>query len=314
METEMVTGPGHRRPRSRSPRSWPATTCWPCPVVDDDGRLVGIVTHDDVIDVVVQEATEDVHRMGAVGPIEENYLEAGFVTVWRKRAFWLACLFVAELFTIHGPGALRGRHRRGAWSSSLFVPLCISTGGNSGSQAATLITRALALGQVTSRDWLRVLRPRAAHGPGPGADAGVIGFLAATLAAGESSAGNGALAGCWPWSSPRPWRHLPVGHLVGSMLPLVFKRLGIDPGIASSPFGRHVRGRDRHRHLLLHRQVVPVAQFLIVQGPRRLFGRAAGVEVRLQQDLGRHPVAALLALPVASGPPSPQMPPPPRPS
>src|SRR5439155_25537910 len=69
------------------------------PVVDDEGRLVGIVTHDDVIDVVVQEATEDVHMMGAVQPLAENYLEAPFVTIWRKRAFWLACLFGAELFT-----------------------------------------------------------------------------------------------------------------------------------------------------------------------------------------------------------------------
>src|SRR5262249_23598597 len=71
------------------------------PVVDDQGRLVGIVTHDDVIDVVVQEATEDVHRMGGVGPIAENYLKADFVTVWRKRTFWLACLFIAELFTFN---------------------------------------------------------------------------------------------------------------------------------------------------------------------------------------------------------------------
>src|SRR5262249_40570519 len=70
-----------------------------CPVVDENNRLVGIITHDDIMDVVVQEATEDVHRLGAVGPIAENYLTANFVTVWRKRAFWLACLFVAELFT-----------------------------------------------------------------------------------------------------------------------------------------------------------------------------------------------------------------------
>src|SRR4029079_15202934 len=69
------------------------------PVVDEQNRMVGIVTHDDVIDVVVQEATEDAHRMGAVEPMAENYLTANFITVWRKRAFWLACLFVAELFT-----------------------------------------------------------------------------------------------------------------------------------------------------------------------------------------------------------------------
>ena len=85
--------------REKVAKRWPSYDLLAMPVVDDQGRLVGIVTHDDVIDVVVQEATEDVHRMGAVGPMAENYLKADFVTVWRKRAFWLACLFVAELFT-----------------------------------------------------------------------------------------------------------------------------------------------------------------------------------------------------------------------
>jgi magnesium transporter len=117
------------------------------PVVDEQGRMVGIVTHDDVIDVVVQEATEDVHRMGAVGPIAENYLQASFVTVWRKRAFWLSLLFLAELFTFTAMAFFEDAIAE-VVVLSLFVPLCISTGGNSGSQAATLITRAIALGQV----------------------------------------------------------------------------------------------------------------------------------------------------------------------
>ena len=127
------------------------------PVVDDEGRLVGIVTHDDVIDVVVSEATEDVHRMGGVGPLPENYLEADFFTVWRKRVVWLAALFIAEMFTFnamaHFDDALKA-----VTVLALFVPLCLSTGGNSGSQAATLITRAMALGQVTVGDWFRVVR------------------------------------------------------------------------------------------------------------------------------------------------------------
>src|SRR6185503_2644042 len=127
------------------------------PVVDDQNRMVGIITHDDVMDVVVQEATEDVHRMGAVAPMAENYLTADFVTVWRKRAFWLACLFVAELFTFTALSYFDEAINR-IVVLALFVPLCISTGGNSGSQAATLITRAMALGQVTLRDWGRVLR------------------------------------------------------------------------------------------------------------------------------------------------------------
>src|SRR5581483_2239972 len=146
------------------------------PVVDDQGRMVGIITHDDVIDVVVEEATEDVHRMGGVAPLAENYLTANFVTVWRKRAFWLACLFVAELFTFTALSHFDEAINR-LVVLALFVPLCISTGGNSGSQAATLITRALALGHVTLRDWRRVLRHELAMGLVLGLTLGVIGFV-----------------------------------------------------------------------------------------------------------------------------------------
>jgi magnesium transporter len=150
------------------------------PVVDESGRLVGIITHDDVMDVVVSEATEDVHRMGAVGPMEENYLQASFVRIWRNRAVWLSCLFVAELFTFTALA-----HFEDAIAEvvvlSLFVPLCISTGGNSGSQAATLITRALALGQVAARDWLRVLRHEVAMGLALGLALGCIAFVRASL-------------------------------------------------------------------------------------------------------------------------------------
>jgi magnesium transporter len=281
------------------------------PVVDDSNRLVGIITHDDVIDVVVQEATEDAHRMGAVGPLAENYLKANFVTVWRKRAFWLACLFLAELFTFTALA-----HFEDAISQmvvlSLFVPLVISTGGNSGSQAATLITRAMALGQVQLKDWLAVFRHELTLGLALGGTLGVIGFVRAsftpqdvrssspprnetfqvilpkgapllvadkqrTIAIPEgarqelrSEAGMKVRLpegqelpapvqtgqeityqfppGC---TMPRPavpiWRLAIVigtavasiclwGTLVGSMLPLAFKRLGVDPGIASSPF------------------------------------------------------------------------------
>src|SRR5438477_3675711 len=150
------------------------------PVVDDEGRLVGIVTHDDVIDVVVQEATEDVHLMGGVGPMAENYLEAPFVTIWRKRAFWLACLFGAELFTFTALSHFEDEIGK-LVVLSLFVPLCISTGGNSGSQAATLITRAMALGQLTVSNWARVLRHELAMGVVLGLTLGAIGFIRAGL-------------------------------------------------------------------------------------------------------------------------------------
>jgi magnesium transporter len=146
------------------------------PVLDDQNRMVGIITYDDVIDVVVQEATEDVHKMGAVGPLAENYLHADFVTVWRKRSFWLACLFVAELFTFTALTYFDEAINR-VVVLALFVPLCISTGGNSGSQAATLITRAMALGQVTLRDWATVLRHELLMGVVLGLTLGAIGFV-----------------------------------------------------------------------------------------------------------------------------------------
>ena len=103
------------------------------PVVDEERRLLGIITHDDVIDVVVEEATEDAHRMGGVAPITENVLTAGFATVWRRRAGWLSILFVAELFTFTALAQFEDAIAA-VVALSLFVPLCISTGGNSGSR------------------------------------------------------------------------------------------------------------------------------------------------------------------------------------
>ncbi|HYT95114.1 MAG TPA: magnesium transporter [Gemmataceae bacterium] len=146
------------------------------PVVDSDKRLVGIITHDDVIDVMVEEATEDVQRMAGVGVMVEDYLEANLFTVWKKRAVWLACLFGAELLTYtmlsHFEDTIKA-----VVVLALFIPLCISTGGNSGSQAATLITRAMALGQISTRDWWRVLRHELAMGLILGLTLGVIGFV-----------------------------------------------------------------------------------------------------------------------------------------
>jgi magnesium transporter len=146
------------------------------PVVDDEGRLVGIVTHDDVMDVVVEQATEDVHRLGGLGPLAENYLEAPFVTIWRTRAFWLACLFGAELFTFTALSHFEDEIGK-LVVLSLFVPLCISTGGNSGSQAATLITRAMALGQLSLGSWMKVLRHEVIMGVALGGALAVIAFV-----------------------------------------------------------------------------------------------------------------------------------------
>jgi len=204
------------------------------PVVDDQNRLVGIITHDDVLDVMIEEATEDAQQMGAIVPMAEDYLEAPFLTIWRKRAMWLSCLFVAELFTFTALAHFEDQIAA-VLALSLFVPLCISTGGNSGSQAATLITRAIALGQLSPSDWWRTLRHELLVGLALGLTLGAIGFVRASLTP-TAVLGNAdrwalalvigqAVAAICLW-----------GTLVGSMLPLVFKRLGFDPGYASSPF------------------------------------------------------------------------------
>jgi magnesium transporter len=203
------------------------------PVVDKDGKLVGIMTHDDVIDAVVQEATEDAQRMGGVGVIEENYLEASFAKVWRKRAFWLSFLFVGGLLTIIALASFQEALAE-VIVLTLFIPLCIGTGGNSGSQAATLVTRALALGQLTARDWLRVLRHELLMGLALGLSLGVIGFGICFLLP-DSVRGGVA----W-WQLGLVVSQAVVviclwGTVVGSMLPLLFRSLGWDPAVASSP-------------------------------------------------------------------------------
>lgn len=199
------------------------------PVVDENNRLVGIVTHDDIMDVVVQEATEDVHRLGAVGPMTENYLETKFIVVWRNRAVWLAFLFVSGMLTISAMQLFESAIQR-VVVLSLFIPICISTGGNSGAQAATLITRALALGQVSGRDWWRVLRHELVMGLALGLTLGAFGFVCGYLTD----------------YTDRPRLALTVslaviciclwGTIVGSMLPLILRKAGIDPAIASNPF------------------------------------------------------------------------------
>lgn len=206
------------------------------PVVDNEHHLLGIITHDDVIDVVQEEATEDVYRMGAVAPLveHEHYLETSFATIWRKRTVWLSCLFIAELFTFTALAHFESAIEK-VLALSLFVPLCISTGGNSGSQAATLITRAMALGQISLADWWRVLKHELLMGIALGLTLGAIGFVRAALTP-EAVLGN---ADRWTLAFVISQAVTIIclwGTLVGSMLPLVFRRLGFDPGYASSPF------------------------------------------------------------------------------
>jgi len=205
------------------------------PVIDEQGRMVGIITHDDAIDVVVQAATEDVHRMGAVSAGPENYLEANFRQNWQRRAGWLSLLFVAGLFTI-----LALAHFQDALAEvlvlTLFIPLCIGTGGNSGSQAATLITRALALGQLTVSDWAKVLRHELLMGIALGLSLGAIGFVICFLLPAQI---RGDRVQWWQLALVVSQAVMAIcvwGTTIGSMLPLIFRALGVDPAYASSPF------------------------------------------------------------------------------
>jgi len=204
------------------------------PVVGGEMQLLGIVTHDDVMNVVVEETTEDVLRMGSVGAMTRSYLTMSFTTVWRKRATWLACLFGAELLTFsalaHFQEAIAA-----AIVLSLFVPLCISTGGNSGAQAATLVTRALALDEISTADWWRILRYELAMGLALGVTLGCLGFLRAAITP------ETILGGVPRWTLALVVAQAVAaiclwGTLVGATIPLVFRWLRIDPAFASSPF------------------------------------------------------------------------------
>lgn len=197
------------------------------PVVDAFGRMLGVITVDDVIDAIVEEQTEDVQKLGAVQPLEEPYFTVGFWSVARKRVGWLVFLFVGEMFT---GTAMRAYEETlaSAIALTLFIPLIISSGGNSGSQSATLITRALAVGDVEVRDALRILLRELGQGLVLGACLGLIGFVRA-LMWGNTTTLSTVVALTLV-------AVVLVGSVVGAMLPLIFKRLGFDPAIASSPF------------------------------------------------------------------------------
>jgi magnesium transporter len=197
------------------------------PVVDPLMRMIGVITVDDVIDAIVEEQTEDVQKLGAVQPLDEPYFQAGFWSVARKRAGWLVVLFLGELFTA---AAMRGYEDalKQAVVLTLFIPLIISSGGNSGSQSATLITRALAVGHVALRDVLLVLRREVGHGVLLGTLLGGIGFVSAIVGGHSSSIGLVVAVTLL--------LVVTAGTTVGSMLPLALTRVGVDPAIASSPF------------------------------------------------------------------------------
>ena len=205
------------------------------PVTDSAGVLIGIVTVDDVLDVAEQEATETIQRVGGSEALDEPYMRIAFGRMVQKRAGWLTALFLGEMLTATAMGAFEREIER-AVVLALFVPLIISSGGNSGSQASTLVIRALALGEVTLGDWWRVMRREIGAGLALGGILGSIGFLRITIWSAFSSLYGEhwllvavtvavALVGVVLW-----------GTLVGSLLPFGLRRLGFDPAASSAPF------------------------------------------------------------------------------
>jgi magnesium transporter len=205
------------------------------PVVDAEGRMKGIVTLDDIVHVVAEEATEDAQKYGGMEALDAPYLETRFFSMIRKRAGWLAILFVGEMLTASAMAVFENEIAR-AVVLALFVPLIISSGGNSGSQASTLIIRAMALGEVRLRDWWRIVRRELAAGVVLGTFLASIGVVRITIwqALFKSYGAHPglialtvglSLIGIVTW-----------GTLAGSMLPFVLRRLGFDPASASAPF------------------------------------------------------------------------------
>ncbi len=205
------------------------------PVVDETGKLLGVVTIDDVLDVAEEAATADIQKLGGLEALSEPYATTPLLTMVQKRAAWLIVLFLGEMLTATAMGFFEAEIAK-AVVLALFVPLIISSGGNTGSQAATLIVRALALGEVHLRDWKWVLRREIWSGLILGGILGSIGFLRIAL---------------WSYFSPIYGPHWPLvgatvgislvgivmwGTVSGSMLPFLLKRAGLDPATSSAPF------------------------------------------------------------------------------
>ncbi len=206
------------------------------PVVSRSNKLLGIVTIDDVLWVANEEFSEDMQKMGGTEALDEPYLEIPIVKLFGKRIWWLVVLFLGELFTATAMGYFEDEIQK-AVVLALFIPLIISSGGNTGSQASTLIIQAMAVGEITLANWWRVLRREIIQGLMLGAVLGIIGFARVIIWAKILPNVYGvnemriaftvgfSLVGVVLW-----------GTLTGSMLPLILKRLGADPAVSSAPF------------------------------------------------------------------------------
>lgn len=197
------------------------------PVIDDGGKLVGIITHDDVIDVVREELTEDAQRFGGVTPLRDEYLKISLLLLSWKRGLWLTILFFTALLTAFALKQYEDALESFVWVV-LFLPLIVSTGGNSGNQAATLVITALTSGELSVNDWLKVVFREWIVGLLLGGILASIGIFVARL-----------FAPSWYEAMVVPLTLLLVvmmGCMAGSMLPLIFRRLGLDPALMANPF------------------------------------------------------------------------------
>ena len=198
------------------------------PVIDDKGVMLGVITIDDIVDVLTQEQTEDVQKLGAVEPLDVPYFQTSFASFIRKRGTWLVLLFMGEFFTqtalrFYDPvfEAIKG--------AAYYVPLLISAGGNSGSQSSTLVIRGMAVGEIKPRDWWRILMRELAMGAVLGMGLGVIGFGRVLMYRDQHM----------PFAFTVALTLVGIvicGCTVGAMLPILLKRLGLDPATSSTPF------------------------------------------------------------------------------
>lgn len=205
------------------------------PVVDERGILLGIVTIDDVLRLANQEATEDILKIGGMEALSEPYIQAPFLELIRKRAGWLVILFLGEMFTATAMGYFEDEIAK-AVVLALFLPLIISSGGNAGSQASTLVIRAMALGEIKLSDWWKIVRLEVLSGLALGTILGTIGFFRVTIWSLFSNIYGEhwlmiaitigiSLIGVVLW-----------GTLCGATLPLILRRAGVDPATSSAPF------------------------------------------------------------------------------
>jgi len=205
------------------------------PVIDEKGILLGIVTIDDILRLSNQEATEDIQKIGGMEALNEPYMQAPFLELMKKRAGWLVILFLGEMFTATAMGYFADEIAK-AVVLALFLPLIISSGGNAGSQASTLVIRAMALGEVKLRDWWKIVKLEVLSGIVLGTILGIVGFFRVTIWSLFSNMYGEywlmvaitigiSLVGVVLW-----------GTLCGALLPLILRRVGVDPATSSAPF------------------------------------------------------------------------------